>query len=451
MIKDTIQLLNEKIQVFAEKTQLKDIRFEEDKKRAVWAVRYAITKVEFVFQKKQSLDCPVASLFVRIYLGKNEQVFYHIAELLEYLSADDFQAHYYSYMESAERVEHCFVRIEEFLLRHLPKIHEIAKNTTLCTEIKEKKMDEMTRLFTGTRVEKSMEGAACREYETVLLLRYTGEGPYRDIVCGDVARAIKHYEKLEAKDRITNYEKRILRELKNGEIPVLINEECNTVKVFYKNYSDRAQGKAILLAALKMEAVLGILFSLMIGGIYMYCSGDCLYYAGMQWYDGFLLAGLPALFGGIAFRRGIRRKQDALEELVTPRWVEKFAHCSFGITLVLMFFLTFSVSMMHSRFYEEKLIFNDGEKLFPIIFETCQYEDIKAVYYAKGVRNDFGEFVARPSYLILFEDGTLWDSDGCMEMEAAKTYVLEIIDDFYDEILTVEEKNVLWENTKMKN
>lgn len=410
-------------------------------------MRYAITKVEFVFQKKESLVCPIATLFARIYLGKNEQVFYHIVELLEYLSDDDLQAHYYPYMESAERVEHCFGRLEDSLLRHLPKIHEIAKDTALCTEIKEKKMSEMPRLFTGMRVEASMEGAACREYETVMLLRYTGEGPYRDIVCGDVARALKHYEKMEAKGQITNYEKRILKELKNGEIPVLITEECNTVKVFSKNYSDRAQGKAILFAAFKMEAVLGIFFSLMIGGIYAYCSRDCLYYAGMQWYDGFLLAGLPAIFGAIAFRRGIRWKPDALEELVNPRWVEKFAHWAFGITLVLMLFFTFSVSMMHSRFYEEKLIFNDGEKLFPITFETCQYEDIQAVYYAKGVRNAFGEFIARPSYLILFEDGTLWDSDGCMEIEEAKTYVLEIIEGYYDEIFTVEEKNVLWERS----
>lgn len=35
MKKDTTQLLNEKIQEFAEKTQSDDIRLEEDKKRTV--------------------------------------------------------------------------------------------------------------------------------------------------------------------------------------------------------------------------------------------------------------------------------------------------------------------------------------------------------------------------------------------------------------------------------
>lgn len=59
----------------------------------------------------------------------------------------------------------------------------------------------------------------------------------------------------------------------------------------------------------------------------------------------------------------------------------------------------------------------------------------------RGVYNDYGHFIARPSYVLEFEDGTVWNSDGFISVKEVEEYVLPLLDFYYKDIIHIEARN----------
>ena len=114
MIEKLIYYLHQLTARFAEQTHALAVDFMEDKKYAEWTITYNIIKIQFVLTKKEKLLCPIATLFCRVYFGKNDTYFYHLPELAEYLEPDAFKCYYFPYMESEQRLDACFEVYERY-------------------------------------------------------------------------------------------------------------------------------------------------------------------------------------------------------------------------------------------------------------------------------------------------------------------------------------------------
>lgn len=451
IIPKLIKHLHDLVSDFSEQTGSFEIEFTENKTFAEWSLNYNLIKIQFVLTKKEKILCPISTMFCRIYLGKNDAYFYHLPELMEYLEPDNFKCYYFSYIESAERMEACFSVLASFLKENFAKINELAQNDELYVKAKEGKIQEMTSLFTGDSPDPDMEEFAINGYENyVLLIRYTGEGAYRQCLCGQYEKALKTYEKMERKGALTRYEKRLVSFLRNLPLGYeFMPEECNSIRIVKQLDAPSSEGLNIIITALVCEIVFGVFFALVILGINTVLSAESLYFVGMPWYEGFLLAGLPALFGGIAFRNYIRKyrqrdsyqKTKAYEVLMTPKWVEITARFLFFIAFVIMMFLNLVLPFASTVFYPQYMAYRDGDTLLPLEKNSFNYKDIKTVYYSEGIYNDFGEFIDRPSYLLEFEDGTVWDSDCLCSIEEVERFVLPIIENYYKEIEIIEDRN----------
>ena len=432
---------------FSQQTNAIEVEFVENKKLAEWSVKYNIIKLQFVLTKKEKIACPISTLFCRVYLGKNEAFFYHLPELMEYLEPDNYKSYYFPYIESEERLEACFGVLAAFLKKYIATINALAKSTEKSELIKATKKEELIRIFTEKEPEKEMEEYFLSSYEElVLLLRNAGDGAYREFLCGNYEKAWKLYEEIDKKGKLTSYEKRLCVFLKERkEEYIALPEECNTLREVKKVASTSAESKAMLRAALVCELVFGSVFAGIVVMISAILSAGTVHYAGMPWYYAFVFAGIPAIFGGIAFRNGIGKPTDAFEKLLNPQWAENLAKLVFGITLPGMLLITVCTSFMSTRFYEENMTYEAGEDLLPINETTCYYADLKNVYYSEGLYNIYGDYIARPSYLLEFEDGTVWDSDGCTSVEVVEEHILPIIDDYYDEIRNIKASNEIIE------
>ena len=75
---ELIQKLHICTREFANKTNALMVDFTDEKKRAIWSLKYNIIKLEFVLTKKEKIVCPKHTLFCRVYFGKNEMYYFHL-------------------------------------------------------------------------------------------------------------------------------------------------------------------------------------------------------------------------------------------------------------------------------------------------------------------------------------------------------------------------------------
>ena len=134
-----------------------------------------------------------------------------------------------------------------------------------------------------------------------------------------------------------------------------------------------------------------------------------------------------------------------LEKMINPKWIEPFARVVFIIAFVVGFVTNIQGAFCSTSFYDTYLSFDVDEDFFGWEFAVCEYDKLQKVYYSEGVYNDYGDFIGRPSYLLEFENGVVWDSDGYMDVKEVETCVLPIIKEYYDEIEHIEARNDLIE------
>ena len=452
---ELINRMNEHATEFANQTNALEVEFAEDKKIAIWSLKYNIIKLEFVLTKKEKILCPKHTLFCRVYLGKNDVYFYHLPEMMHYLEAENYQCYYYSYIESTERLDACMEMLFTFLYRNFEKIKELARNPKESDQLKADKLADMLTLFLGEEPEAELEEYMMDGYENyVLLVRYTGDSAYRQLLLGNYEFAIKEYRKLETKSSLTEYEKRLLAFLQErNEEYELLPDACNGIRNVKEWDNPNKEGLSIFMSAICLELVIGGIFSVIVMLINAVLSEGTIYYVGMHWGFGFLFAGCAAIFGGIASRNLVRRflqkeiyeEGIKIEKMINPKWIEPFARVIFLICLLGGVLGNVETALMSTRFYETHMSYDLGEDFLKRNLETYEYEKIKNVYYSEGVYNEYGDYIDRPSYLIEFEDGEVWDSDGFMRVEDVEENILPILSEYYDSIIQIESRNDLIE------
>lgn len=441
---------HELIKSFSELTNSFPIDVEFVKNGTQWTLTYNIIKIQFVLTKKEKLMCPASTLFCRIYLGKNDEIYFHIPELIEYLDENDFKCYYFSYIESEDRLRKCFAVLEKFLLTHFDKIRELSGDSEKYEILLEKKIKEMNRIE-DAKLDKengellSIEADIFEKY--VLIPRFAGDYGYREFMRGNYEKAIDTYQKSIQKNKHLEYEKRLLEFIKSLDEPYeTIQKDCAAVLEIEEYSSVKADSKLMLKGILLGEILFGGLYCILFLIINSILGHNAVVYITSEWYWGFLIGALPALFGAIALRKiwakCSKRKdyQKALEfdSLVNGPFVNIFSMVVFIISVLFSMFLFLQFVTCNSAFYEDRMTFGADESFISIKDETHLYEDLKEVVYSKGIYNEYDEFIARPSYLFIFENGTIWDSDVYTSIEVVEKDILPLISSYYDNIRIIE-------------
>lgn len=457
-IRKFIAYCNELVEEFSEQTQSFPVDFVEYKECAIWSINYNVIKLEFLLTKKEKLFSPVSTLFCRIYFGKNDTISYHIPEFIEYLDANDFKCYYFPYIESVTRLESCFEQLALFLKKHLKEINKIALDADMCSLMAEKKMEEIHRLFLQDDPqwkeklsdEKWLEFFLDAHEDAILLSRFTRQDAYQEFLQGNYAKSIKQYEKIVEKKEQIFYEERLLKFIKTLRTPYeAIPKSCASVLEIKDFNGGKKDGLAMLQAILVCEVIFGTIGCILVVLMNAFLARDTLYFCGAPWYCGMLVGGLPAIFGGIALRRSIAermqikqyQKLEMYDDILNTKRTNWFANVTFGISIVVSMILLITITVCTTSFYEDRLVYNAGEKMLSMNWETCYYSDLEQVIYSQGVYNDYDEYIERPSYLLCFSDGTVWDSDGFTTVETVEEKILSILESYYEEIQEVKARN----------
>lgn len=453
-IKTLVKQCHELAAQFSEKTNSFPMDVEENKKYAQWSLNYNLIKLQFVFTKKEKLMCPTATLYCRIFLGKNDDMYFHIPELIEYLDKDDFKCYIFPYIESEERLRICFEVIEKFLIKHFDALNVLALDDQQFTLIKQRKLDELFRVCEfkeENKKQKELIEYWMGGYERfVILPRFAGEGAYREFLRGKYAKALKLYDKFIRKNTATDYEMRLVNFIESLKKPYeAMPEACASVLEIEKYNGSKAEGISILKGFLILELLFGCVISAMFFAITELLSVGSIFYCGINWYWGFMISALPAMFGAISFRRKLakftqRKNYDKAmdyDELVNTRGVDKFSKITFAAVMIFTIVMSLSLLSYDSVFYKDYLKYSVDDGMISIREATCYYENLEKIIYSEGVYNEFGDYIDRPAYLLCFSDGKVWNSDNFVTLKTMEENILPIVKNYVEEISIIESRN----------
>ena len=426
-LKNTFSTL---VEEFARKYDAMYVEKDENKIYISYSIVLKILRIEFVYVKKSILLCPKSSIFTRIYFNKNATFFYHIPEIIDKLDPTDFKCYYFSSIETEERMIDCFKCLDDFYERNMPKLKAFSMDTSIQNELENRKKEEIKRLW---KIDEDIQNISFDD-EMVLwneiviehessfcLFRYMVYTGYMEYLRGNIDNAIKYYNKFAEKDGLMEYEKRLYEFLSSekSEGYEAISPECMS-GIEVDNYKgNKEDNKAFAKSVFICYLLISILFSIVFIIENAILKGDALYIAGMPMWCVWIYAGLPAVFGAIAFRRKLyfitrkdAKKALAYDELLNGKKANILINVVFIITFVAGFLFVIWFQLGSLKFYDDYFIYVDDEdENFIIEKTTIKYDEIDKIYYFKGRYNDFGDYIKRPSYILVLKDKKEIDFD----------------------------------------
>ena len=442
-------------QALGEELGAMDYLESENKKTVSFFLELRLSCVEIVLTKKNSLMCPVGTLFARVYPQKNRPLSLHLYELMD---EDDFRCSYFPYNHSPEQLQLSFAVLADLLREIFPRVEEMA----LDNDLYEQRMAEKCALLadyagedvaplreylTEDEIQAWLFGQWGEFYETFSqLLPFTQSDAYAAFVAGDIDKALKKYCKQAEKGKLEPYFQRLYAFLQTEQARTFapLPEDCGAVYLQGREqqYGVKEGGRLLAVCGI-LYAVFLPLFYLIAGGIYaIFCRGAA--YAPFDWVFVAILPLLPALFGALSLRRRLfpllfRKDAErwmAQDELENPTVTNTVCHVLFGLTAAVCLFFAAVFTLAAPRFYADRMVWDDADK-FPLLNPvTYAYEDIEQVYYVEGRINDFGELVERGSYVLVFADGTAIDMDASISVKETEEHVLPLLDPYLDAIVT---------------
>lgn len=410
---------------------------EEDREKnaLVFTCLFPNIKMQLVYRTKGSAGVPVSTLYARVYPDKNCPVYLHLPRLLPLIEVEDYRACYFPYLETETRMEACFRELTCFLNTLLPILEEICakggdvqllRRFLLELSLPEGEVEEI--LKAGTWQQKNYVWFQ-ESREDAHISRFTAWNPCQAFLTEEPKKALRLYQKQKV---LFPYEQGLCAFLKTPEGRDFspMPRECNALLDMKQSSCGREDVLTPVKTALVLYLGFSLIFCCFLGAVQFLCARGTLCWFGVQWYYGFLLAGLPAIFGGIALRRNFMpllnrkhyRTQLAFDKLVNPRWVTTFAMGVFALVIVISLLIGVEVTGCQLRMYPDHWV--RAESWFSR--QTYRYEDVEAIYYIHARYNDYGDRIERPSYILALQDGTIIDLDGITSTEETEEKILHL-------------------------
>lgn len=413
----------------------------ERKNEAEWSMYFRMIRVDIVYSCQWLDLAPPSVLYCRVYLSKNEPVYLHLPVLLGYLKAGDYRACVFPCIESEARMKCCFDALMAVVRDHIAEMEEAAGSEVSGQIMREyatygfspyAKMlsDPIPQKVLNTEELCLVQGLQ----ENIHVVRLSDFRPYREFLKGNWGKSLKLYKKLE-KRGLSEYEKGLCRFMEDpanrGFQP--ISRECYTLQSFKKSTGQLADLKGMLL----VYAVAAVFFCGLIQILNAIHALGTVYYQGLWWWFGLILAGLPAIFGYGAWQDKIQailnRKRPWVKEfysfamaksdfykkfykvfkwLVVVMLIAEIGFCAWLCTQSDCFYDTYAVTSSLRQRPDERVRF--------------EYEDVVAIYHLNGRYNEYGDRLERQSYVICLRDGTWMDLDGSCSLKKQREIVTEL-------------------------
>lgn len=462
----------------SEELSAMDFTFESLKKSDVAAITTNLSKIEFIYTKKDSLLVPVSTVFVRIYPLKTYVAVFH---LYEFMDKDDLRGTYIANIESVYKMELAIDYLGDILKQYLPKIEDIVLDSNKYEELVLRKKELVLQKYTKGKynlsdyAEKEYIDEVVQEYinyyqehgefkklskeelkkifvlgeyddeefkthldfyeENYQVINYTNNEAYRFFIIGNYAKALKRYNKV--KD-LSEYEKRLCLYMK-GELrcdnEIFPDELISSFSQNKINYENRILYKLLPFTIPVFLVIFGII-SLIIHIIH---TGDSMIHTYSIIFLFFEFAGgvCTGLFFTIAFRKKLAKfivkdkdeYKTFMEKdmLYNGKGVNRFCVVFACIVAVLCIYFSVVFTLSQPLLYEDKIIYDDCES-FPFLNpREYKFDDLTDVYYIKGRYNDYGDYIGRSSYIFCYKDGDYIDSDWSFSNNQVEEYILPIL------------------------
>ena len=386
--------------------------FEEGKKSCSFSMLLRACKIELVYCWKWETLAPPSVLFCRVYLNKNVPLFLHLPELLCELEAEDFRACYFPCIESARRMADCFHALMAVVDDYIPRAEALAQSARANAVMQRRFREEFLENRTEDK-EKNVwnyndsTDRTAREFidtafESVLVERFTANAAYLDYLTGNWERSLKRYQKME-KSGLSVYETKLCRFMARPENRGFqaMPPQCMAMTAYQKfEQGPRCLGD-MLLCSIPWSA----LFFLIIAGMNVIMARGTVFFFGVPLWC-CLIPGLGCgVFGYIAFQKQYLKWMNRRQELEFAQLsdhhgrLKKLTVAIFGLVAALGLAFCISLPLMSSRFYDHYAVILHDE------FRRFEYADLDSVYMIRGRYNEYGDFIARPSYVLVFRDG----------------------------------------------
>ncbi len=423
-----------------------------NKKATFYSVTLAMIKLQFVyFKKNSSLGLP-STLFVRVYLNKNNNFYYHIPDLLSFMEIDDFRTCYFPYIENEERMVCCFKALTDILNTHLDLFQQIASDFR--GEEMRKYQFESVKGNWGLKdedyiniefYEKAQEIFEMSEY----LHRYSDFSPYYELCCGNREKAVKKYEKLISKNKAYPYEKRLLAYIKKPENADFkpVSEECfaykNAKKYIFNPTDTTLKGYFLsFIIALLVYVGTNILISVIT------CAGAIASFGVLgNMCLAFLMVPLATFFIAVGFADGLNKitkdkkhtERNDYKGILETKKEKNFGQIVTRSLSVIMFLALICFSFWTTRAYDTYILASNSVNCFKPI--RIEYQDIEKIYHMEARYNVYGDRIERPSYVLKTKDGMLFDFDSITTAKETEEKFLPIIKEYKIEMINVDSHN----------
>lgn len=432
---------------YAKKLNALGTKTTSEKKTTFFSINLPAIKLQFIYSKKRgAFDLP-STIFARIYLNKNTNHFYHIPELLAFLDIDDYRACYFPYIESEERMNCCFDALAEVLDSHIGDFEKIV-TTFRHEEMRRYQFESVKSMYSLKEEdynETDMYAMMLEMGETMTFLqRMTTLDAYYNLCCGNREDAIKKYEKLQSKNLLFDYEKRLLEFVKKPENADFkpITDECFS----YKEAKPFIMGSNVfsfksLLFALGVTIPIFLIAPFIVEKI---MSGEAITHYGAPWWVNVLFGTVAAVPVAIGFADNINKvvgdKKAKIRvkyrQILESKLSKDITEVIFRSFSAILFVFVMMLSLLTTSVYDTYIKTpSDGN---PFEMTQIQYEDVEKVYYMNARYNVYGDRIDRPSYVFILKDGTIFDFDMVNTAEETERDILPLLEKYDLEIIKVD-------------
>ncbi len=462
-IKNLKNIFVERCKGFSDAHGALDLETVENKKFSQCAVTLNTVKIEFVYLQRASTLIPQSTLFCRIYINKNDHIFFHLPELLVYSGIDDFRQCYFSYIENEDRMNACFDALASTIDEYLPLINKIsAVDSKRFYDMQYAKLGEKFNIdddvaMTDGDSEKAFFCCAIDYEDLCILPDFTYiDGGYHSFLSGNFGKAKKFYEKRISTGKASEYDKRLYEFIcddKNASYKG-ISRECFAAadaKLYLNGDKFIYLFKSFILSYLGIGAAFAALCLIIRAVISI--GAEAVF--GFPWYISLIFAALPAIFCVMAFgkrfsflfkRKDLKKYLDFYD--ILSGGSDKIAKVAFAAVSIVSFILTAVLAFFGTAVVYDDHIRSDIDG--DMIFEEIYYCDVEKIYHIDARYNIYGDRINRGSYVFEMNSGEVYDFDSITSERETENTLLPIMNHGTESIIFFDTDRDLPDNVQEK-
>lgn len=391
--------------------------------------------LKFEYKVNVSMLMPKSLVEMRFMLKTGKlPVEYSIYDMLDIIKPDDFKCYTLPLINSEKQMASAIKYLSKTYLRYKNRIEKLVADSEKIQEL-EKNVDDKIYTLLNERVFKTRSV----EYLTHILELYyvvdtshfTNKS-YLNVLKGKYPKSIKQYNK--EKDKLTNYEKRLLEYIKENKIKDILPENLRTLENAKKVQGSFKELLSMYISWLVLTPFWAVIYALVYLLSYLAFNKDAIYttYSNAPYIV--LFGFITAIVNSYFLRKKIykiffRKKHKELlayDELENTKASNKFMTKFMQFVIAMSLVITVLLANTNLQFRENGIISNLD--FFNIKGDLIEYSDIEKVYREDSTINAFGEEMDTTTYTIFLQNGDKLDLSYELTVEEIEEYILPILE-----------------------